>query len=85
MLSIFERLFGPPEPKPVYPLEMIKEAKRNPNGYVYVIAPDLDHDGEVPFEAIRGWYRVDAQGEICSDFEPNEKFDPQAYPSMPKP
>ncbi|MBW8847991.1 MAG: hypothetical protein JF607_23755 [Burkholderiales bacterium] len=55
--------------------EMRNEAKRHPNGYVYVIRGDIADNEAVPPEAIRGAWKVDAQGEIVPDsFVANPRY-----------
>lgn len=45
-------------------VETQQEAKRHPNGWVYVIRGNYGPDDAVPPEAIVGAWRVDASGNI---------------------
>jgi len=47
--------------------EMVQEAKRNPNGFVYVIQGTFGPNDAVPPEAIAGAWRVDGSGNIIAD------------------
>ena len=59
------------EPTPA----MHQEAKRNPNGWVYVIQGNYGPNDGVPPEAIAGAWRVDALGNIVSgSYVANPKF-----------
>lgn len=63
--------FSKIEPNP----EMIEEAKNNPNGWVYVIVGNYDHDESVPPEAIAGAWEVDDKGEIIQNsFKANPNY-----------
>ena len=53
----------------------ILEAKKNPGGWVYEIAPGYDPEGGAPKEAILGAWRVNPHGEIEGDFQANPNFD----------
>ena len=55
-------------------LEMLAEAKRNPNGWVYQIDGAFGPDENVPPEAIVGAWKVNAVGEIEGDFIPNPRY-----------
>jgi hypothetical protein len=61
---------APPTPTP----EMHEEARRNPNGWVYVIKGMSDPNGVVPPERIVGAWKVDAAGKITDEYTPNEKY-----------
>ena len=52
----------------------IEEAKHFPNGWVYEIEGDYKPDDGVPPQAIRGAWKVNAEGEIVGDFIPNPNF-----------
>lgn len=54
--------------------ELIKEAKRNPNGWVYVIDDSLVVDGSVPPEAVVGAWKVDHNGNIEGEFLSNPSY-----------
>jgi hypothetical protein len=59
------------EPTP----EMHQEAKRNPNGWVYVIQGNYGPNDAVPPEVIAGAWRVDASGNIIKgSYVANPKF-----------
>ena len=55
-------------------LAMQRQAKVNPNGYVYEIDGPHLTDHYVPPEAIRGAWKVDSGGHLTDVFEPNENF-----------
>ena len=57
--------------------EMLEEAKRNPNGWVYKINGQFRLDEHVPPEAIVGAWKVNAAGEIEGDFIPNPRYRPK--------
>lgn len=65
------------EPTP----EAIAQAKLYPDGWVYAIDGDYTLDEAVPPQAIRGAWKVDANGVITGEFIPNHKF----IPNFPKP
>lgn len=50
----------------------IREAKINPNGWVYRIKGEYDPNGRVPPEAILGAWKVSDEGIIIGDFIINE-------------
>jgi hypothetical protein len=55
--------------------EMMAEAKKNPNGWVYVIEGNYGPKDAVPPEAIAGAWKVDATGNIVvGSFQANPKF-----------
>jgi hypothetical protein len=56
--------------------EAIAEAKHHPNGWVYVIEGNYGQNETVPPEAIRGAWKVDANGNITGEFIPNPNFLP---------
>jgi hypothetical protein len=56
--------------------EAIAEAKRNPNGWVYVIEGNFKPNDAVPPEAIRGAWKVNDAGEIEGDFILNPNYVP---------
>lgn len=64
MLSFFKKKVKP------YPGE-IEEAKKHPNGWVYRIKGSFSHEDAVPKEAIVGAWKVDSEGRIVGDFNPN--------------
>ena len=58
--------------------EMISEAKRNPNGWVYVITGSYGPKDSVPPEAIAGAWKVDSSGNIISgSFQANPRYKPK--------
>jgi hypothetical protein len=77
------KLFARSElPKALQPLPgEIAEAKRIPNGWVYRIAGKFGPDDGVPPEAIVGAWKVDAAGVIVGEFLPNQKYDPERWPT----
>jgi hypothetical protein len=54
--------------------KLIAEAKRFPNGYVYVLDPKFEGKENVPAENIRGAYKVDANGNIEGEFIKNPNY-----------
>ncbi|MEV4411692.1 hypothetical protein [Catellatospora sp. NPDC049609] len=58
--------------------ELEAEAARNPGGLVAEIDGDLigDPDGYIPAEAVRGAWRVDAEGRLTGEFVPNPRYGP---------
>lgn len=58
--------------------EMVLEAKKNPNGWVYVIAGNYGSKNAVPPDAIAGAWKVDSSGTIISgSFQANPKYKPK--------
>jgi hypothetical protein len=57
--------------------EMIEEARRNPNGWVYVIDGDFGPNDGVPPERIVGAYKVDATGTLTDEYQPNPNYKPR--------
>ncbi|MEV0644799.1 hypothetical protein AB0I28_06010 [Phytomonospora sp. NPDC050363] len=53
--------------------ELVAEAAENPGGVVAEIDPAFegDPDGYIPSEAVRGVWRVDDEGRLTGEFEPN--------------
>lgn len=79
---MFSKLFGP-KPKearhqPVLPAsEAAKaEARANPGGWVYEIGGGYNATEAVPPQAIKGAWKVNDQGEVTDEYEPNPNFDP---------
>jgi len=57
--------------------EMVLEAKKNPNGWVYVIAGNYRPNDAVPREAIAGAWKVDSSGTVVAgSFQANPKYKP---------
>lgn len=54
--------------------EMIAEAKRYPNGWVYQIEGKFGVDDAVPPECIVGAYKVDENGDLTGEFQANPKY-----------
>lgn len=57
--------------------EIIKEAKRYPNGWVYQIDREYYFKKNVPPDAIAGAWKVDRNGNIVGDFIPNPNYNPK--------
>lgn len=58
--------------------EMVLEAKKNPNGWVYVLAGNYGPKNSVPPDAIAGAWKVDSSGTIISgSFQANPKYKPK--------
>ena len=65
----------PGKPPPPLTDELRAEAKRHPNGWVYVIDPTLVQGERVPPTAIVGAWHVDAEGQILEDgYQPNTRY-----------
>ncbi|MDT4952981.1 MAG: hypothetical protein QOJ02_1119 [Acidobacteriota bacterium] len=58
------------------PAEAIEEARRNPNGYVYMIDGKYEPDEFIPKEAIVGAWKVDERGNITGEFISNPTYKP---------
>lgn len=58
------------------PLELVEEAKRFPDGWVYEISGSYGPHDAVPPEAIKGAWKVDSHGRITGEFTPNPGFVP---------
>ena len=56
--------------------ELRAQARANPGGWLYAIAPGYDPDGAVPPEGIVGAWQVDDRGEIVGEFERNPAHTP---------
>ena len=54
--------------------KLIKEAKRHPNGWVYVLDKEFEGKEEVPAEFIRGAWKVNESGEITGEFASNPNY-----------
>ena len=55
-------------------LKAIEEAKKTPNGWVYVIDDSFENKFDVPPQAILGAWKVDEKGEITGKFIPNPNY-----------
>jgi hypothetical protein len=53
---------------------MVEEARRNPNGFVYVIRGNFGPKDAVPPEAILGAWKVDAGGTLTGEYLPNPNY-----------
>lgn len=53
-----------------------QSARHQTGGYVYVVDPAYNQDGEVPPYAIEGAYPVDGNGEVIPDFVHNQNYKP---------
>ena len=54
--------------------ELIKEAKKHPNGWVYVLDKEFKGKEEVPPQYIQGAWKVNENGEVIGDFSPNPNY-----------
>lgn len=52
----------------------IKEALKTPNGWIYEIDPEYDNQEAVPPHAIKGAWKVGANGIIEGDFIDNPNY-----------
>lgn len=57
-----------------FPPELLAEASRHPNGYVYDIDPRFDSDGAIPPHAIKGAWVVGTDGKPTGEYEANARF-----------
>jgi len=58
--------------------DVIEQAKRNKNGWVYVIDGEFLPNQAVPPHAIVGAWKVDSRGEITGEFERNPNYIPSS-------
>ena len=56
--------------------ELRAQARANPGGWLYAIAPGYDPDGAVPPEGIVGAWQIDDGGEIVGEFQHNPNHRP---------
>lgn len=54
--------------------KLIKEAKNNPNGWVYVVDQEFEEQENVPTQFIKGAWKVDENGEVIGTFIPNPNY-----------
>ena len=54
--------------------KLTKEAKQNPNGWVYVLDKEFEGKNEVPPEFIKGAWKVNEKGEIVGKFIINPNY-----------
>ena len=52
----------------------IEEAKKTPNGWVYVLDKVFERENNVPSEAIKGAWKVNSKGKIIGEFIPNPNY-----------
>lgn len=62
---------------PIPTPEARAEAKRNPNGYVYVLDGSFTPQEAVPPERIVGAWKVNSSGEITGEFMHNPNYKPR--------
>ena len=53
---------------------MVEEARKNPNGWVYVIDGKFGPNDAVPPEAIVGAWKVDASGKLTGEYKANPNY-----------
>jgi hypothetical protein len=60
------------------PAQLVAEAARHPNGWVYEIDTGFvdDPNGYVPPEAIRGGWKVDGHGKLTGEYKENPRYGP---------
>ena len=56
--------------------ELLREAKNNPNGWVYKIDQGYDLSGHIIPEAIAGAWKIDEKGNIIGKFIHNKNYVP---------
>jgi hypothetical protein len=56
------------------PADAIKEALNHPNGWVYEIDDSFDKNEDIPPQAIKGAWKVDAKGIITGEFVVNPNY-----------
>lgn len=54
--------------------KLIDEAKKNPNGWVYVIDKEFKGKENVPSKFIKGAWKVSEKGIIIGNFIPNKDY-----------
>lgn len=58
--------------------DLVSEAKKHPNGWVYVITGSYRPEDTIPPEAIAGAWKVDSSGNIVpGSFQPNPRHAPK--------
>lgn len=63
------------------PPELVAEARRHPDGWVYEIDSDIvsdPHHGAVPPTAIIGAWEVDQHGKLTGTYHENPNYGPRA-------
>jgi hypothetical protein len=60
----------------VFPERLLREARQNPNGWVYEIDSHYDPDGRVPFSGIIRAWKVSASGEPTGEVWVNPEYVP---------
>lgn len=60
--------------RPDFPAELLEEAKRYPDGWVYEIDGRYDRDGAVPAHAVRRGWRVGSDGTPTSEYQDNPGY-----------
>ena len=55
-------------------MEAIKEALNHPNGWVYEIDDAFDKNEDIPPQAIKGAWKVNAKGVIIGEFVVNPNY-----------
>jgi hypothetical protein len=63
-------------PTPPITDQMRRNARANPDSWLYVIDEEFDARGDVPPWAVAGRYPVDADGEVVEEFHPNPEYRP---------
>lgn len=56
------------------PPDAIKEALKQPNGWVYEIDGGFKYDDAIPPQAIKGAWKVNKNGVIVGEFVPNPNY-----------
>lgn len=51
-----------------------EEAKKHPDGWVYVLDEAFEEEENVPSEAIKGAWKVNSKGKIVGSFIPNPNY-----------
>ncbi|GAA1984963.1 type VII secretion system-associated protein [Amycolatopsis minnesotensis] len=67
---------SPRQGKPKITDEMRRNARANPNSWLYVIDEAFDPNGPVPSWAVVGAYPVNSAGDVVEDFHPNDRYRP---------
>lgn len=65
------------EPAPVFPPQMLAEAKSKPDGWVYAIDPEYARDGAdgaIPPEGIIGAWKIGDDGTPTGEFQSNPRY-----------
>ena len=63
--------------EPVFPERLLREAERNPDGWVYEIDSHFDPDGRIPLSAIIRAWKVSISGKPTGEVWVNPDYVPR--------